>query len=59
VIPVALKLLWEFVKYFRSQGERGWLPFFIWTNLSVIVFLLAPVIDKWFFVVGGVNEALQ
>ena len=47
VLPFAFKVLWEFIKYNR-QGEAGrWLPFFLWTNFSVLVFLIAPVLDKW------------
>ena len=51
-IPTALKLMWELMKFVKgANGDKGWLPFFIWTNLSVIVFLFAPVIDKWIYVV--------
>ena len=57
VIPLAGKLLWEFIKYFRSEGREGWMPFFIWTNISVLVFLLAPAIDKWFWVVRSIRLA--
>ncbi len=51
VLPLAFKVLWEFFKYFRQGGERaGWLPFFLWTNFSVLIFLAGPVIDKWHLV---------
>jgi heme o synthase len=47
-LPFAFKVLWEFVKFWRSGGAReAWLPFFLWTNFSVIVFLIGPVVDKW------------
>jgi protoheme IX farnesyltransferase len=49
VVPIALKLLYEFFKYYRTGGEQRWLPFFLWTNLSMLVFLGVPVFDKWFF----------
>lgn len=47
-LPFALKILWEFFKFSRSGGAKEkWLPFFLWTNFSVLVFLVGPVIDKW------------
>lgn len=47
VVPVALILLFNFIRYVHHEGQKGWLSFFVWTNLSVIIFLLAPVFDKW------------
>lgn len=47
VVPVSLKVLWEFIKYFRSQDPNRWLPFFLWTNMSMLAYLGAPVLDKW------------
>jgi protoheme IX farnesyltransferase len=47
VVPFALKVLIEFFRYFRTGAEKRWLPFFLWTNFSVLVFLIAPVLDKW------------
>jgi protoheme IX farnesyltransferase len=47
VVPFALKVLFEFSRYFRAGAEKRWLSFFLWTNFSVLVFLVAPVIDKW------------
>jgi protoheme IX farnesyltransferase len=47
VIPFAFKVLYEFFRYYRTGGKTRWLPFFLWTNFSVLVFLIAPVIDKW------------
>ncbi len=49
VLPFAYKLLQEFYRYFKSKGEQRWLAFFMWVNLSVLVFLYVPVIDKWSF----------
>lgn len=49
VIPISLKVLWEFAKYFRHNATQGWLPFFLWTNFSLIVYLAVPVVDKWIF----------
>ncbi len=47
VVPFSLKLLWEFRKYFTSSDEKKWLPFFLWTTFSIIVFLAVPLVDKW------------
>jgi protoheme IX farnesyltransferase len=47
VLPFALKVLYEFFCYFRADGNERWLSFFLWTNFSVLVFLIAPVLDKW------------
>ncbi len=49
VVPISLKVLWEFSKYFRANASQGWLPFFLWTNLSLIVYLAVPVVDKWIY----------
>ena len=49
VVPIAAKVLWEFAKYYRGGGETQWLRFFLWTNLSMLVFLGVAVFDKWFF----------
>ena len=56
VIPFSLKVAWEFMKYFRSQKREAWLPFFLWVNLSMLVFVAAPVFDRWlkyYLEVGG------
>ena len=47
VIPFCFKVLYEFFRYYQSGGKTRWLPFFLWTNFSILVFLIAPVIDKW------------
>lgn len=49
VMPVSIKVLWEFRKYYRKGEGRGWLPFFLWTNMSLLVYLAVPVMDKWFY----------
>ncbi len=50
VLPFALKVLYEFLKYNKSQGEKGWLKFFLWVNGSMLVFVMVPVIDKWLYI---------
>lgn len=47
VLPFAVKVVWEFIKYMKSTQEKAWLHFFLWTNFSLLIFLFAPVIDKW------------
>ena len=49
VFPISIKLIWEFFKYFRQGEGRGWLPFFLWTNVSLLVYLAVPVMDKWLY----------
>ncbi len=51
VLPMALKVLYEFYLFNKSAGEKRWLGFFLWTNLSMLVFLIVPLIDKWGFVI--------
>lgn len=56
VWPLTLKVLWEFVRFYRTGGEKGWGRFFLWINVSLLIFLLAPVLDKWWpFLWGEVN----
>ena len=47
VLPFAFKVLYEFIRYNHAGAQNRWLPFFLWTNFSILVFLIAPVIDKW------------
>ena len=47
VVPISLKVLIEFRKYFAHPERKAWLPFFLWTNLSLLVYLAVPVMDKW------------
>ncbi len=55
VIPTAFKVLYEFLKYYRSEGRERWLGFFLWVNFSMLIFLAAPVLDRliYFFRVRG------
>lgn len=49
VLPFSLKVLQEFYKFFKSNGEKSWFAFFMWTNVSMLIFIIVPVIDKWNF----------
>lgn len=51
VLPFAVKVLYEFYLFNKSNGEKRWLGFFLWTNFSMLIFLIVPVIDKWSFVI--------
>ncbi len=55
VLPLSFISAYEFYKFVKSNGEKNWVRFFIWINLSMVGFLLAPVLDKWvFYVMKGV-----
>lgn len=49
ILPFVIKTAQEFIVFMKSQGQKRWLAFFMWINLSVLVFLFVPVIDKWSF----------
>ncbi len=51
VIPFSFKVMQEFYRFFKSEGQKRWLAFFMWVNLSVLVYLFVPVIDKWSFLI--------
>ncbi len=53
VFPFAFMLLKTFFKFYNSNGKLGWLAFFMWTNVSMLVFIYIPVIDKWNFLFIG------
>jgi len=47
VLPISVKVIVEFRKYSRNLDRKAWLPFFLWTNLSVLIYLTVPAMDKW------------
>lgn len=49
VFPFAFMLLKEFFVMYRSEGGKKWFSFFMWTNISMLVFVFIPVVDKWSF----------
>ncbi len=49
VFPISIKLVWEFFKYHRHPDSKAWLPFFLWTNMSLLIYLAVPVMDKWLY----------
>ena len=53
VFPFAFMLLKEFFRVFKSDAKERWFAFFMWTNVSMLIFLFIPVIDKWSFLFIG------
>jgi protoheme IX farnesyltransferase len=49
VLPFAFKVMQEFIRFYRSGATQRWLAFFMWTNVSMLVFVFIPVVDKWNF----------
>lgn len=47
VIPMSFVMIWQFLKFFKSNEPKSWLPFFLITNFSMLVFVFAPLFDKW------------
>ncbi len=46
LIPLCIKLFIEFIKFSKCLN---WLPFFLWLNVSVLVFLWVPIGDLWLY----------
>lgn len=53
IFPFAFMLLKEFFQVYKSEAQQRWLAFFMWTNVSMLVFIFVPVIDKWSFLFIG------
>lgn len=49
VIPVSLICIYEFARFCKSSDNKAWLRFFIWINLSILIYLFSPVLDRWIF----------
>lgn len=47
-IPFALKILWELFGFLKDPLGKKWLGFFLWTTLSILVFIFVPAIDRWY-----------
>lgn len=47
--PFCFKVLQEFYRYYKSNAEQRWFAFFMWLNVSMLVFIIIPVLDKWNF----------
>ncbi len=53
VLPMVVKLLIEFLRFHKNFNESSWFRFFMWVNMSVIFFLIAPAFDKWYLYFFG------
>lgn len=51
VFPFVFMLLKEFFHMYRTDAKQRWFAFFMWTNVSMLVFIFIPVLDKWSFLV--------
>ena len=50
ILPLAIKVMFEFFRYFNGKEEKRWLRFFLWVNFSMLGFIAAPVMDKWLYI---------
>lgn len=48
---LGLFLMWRYVRD-TSQQAKSWFLFFMWVNLSILVFLSLPVFAKWYGVLA-------
>ena len=46
LVPFCIKVFLEFMRY---SDQFRWKPFFMWLNLSVLLFLWAPICDIWIY----------
>ena len=46
VIPFCIKIVFE---YYLFYSQKNWLPFFSWMNLSLLIFLSVPLLDRWVY----------
>jgi len=47
VIPFCIYLFYETKNFYKNKGESGWLRYFMAINISVLVFVFVPALDKW------------
>lgn len=48
VLPITFQMLLELWRFNQKKLDR-WFPFFMWVNVSILVYLFVPVIDRWNF----------
>jgi heme o synthase len=53
VFPFGFMLLKEFFRFYKTESRERWFAFFMWTNVSMLVFVFVPVVDKWSFLFIG------
>lgn len=49
VIPISLLMFRETRKFYLAKGAEGWLRYFMLINISVLIYVFVPVLDKWNF----------
>ena len=47
VVPTSLYLAFETKKFYTNKGEQGWLKYFMAINISVLIYVFVPALDKW------------
>ncbi len=55
VIPTSVLVLAETWKFYRVKGEKGWLKYFMFVNISVLIYVFVPIFDKWNFLFTHTN----
>ncbi len=55
VIPITLVVAYEFYRFLKSNEKKSWIRFFIWINVSILIFLASPVIDKWGYYIAKIR----
>jgi protoheme IX farnesyltransferase len=52
---VAAKVAWELDGFVKNPDGKKWLHFFLWVNISLIIFLTTAVADLWiiYFPISG------
>ena len=46
-IPFAFKILWQLFVFLENPTGKSWTVFFLWTTSSILIFVMVPVIDRW------------
>jgi protoheme IX farnesyltransferase len=47
VLPFCVLIVWQFLAYFKTESKLVWKRFFIINNISLLVFMFSPIIDRW------------
>lgn len=55
VVPISMYVLYDTWRFFKSKGTVGWLRYFMLVNISVLIYVFVPVIDKWNFLFTKTN----
>ena len=49
VLPLVFKVLWEYFRFafHRESRMKRWLPCFLWINVSLLIFIWVPALDRF------------